>query len=368
MSDRAGHLIVVGLSHRTARIAQREKVALPPAQARAMARALRGERALAEAAVLSTCNRTELLAVAADPAQAADILRSALVARTRIEAAELAGATYVHHDRDAVRHLLCVAASLDSMVVGESEIQGQVRAALVVGREEHTVGPVLARAFRQALRTGRRVRRETRIGAGAVSVSSVAADLARTELGDLAGRRMLLIGAGRTAEATARALVGYGLGEVVVANRTPESAAQLARRLRGRAVDLDALTHELAAADVVIASTGAPESLLHVADVASALGRHARRRLVLIDIGVPRDVDPRVGELPGVCLHDIDDLERLAAANLDGRHLEARRALAIVDDDVRRFTRHAGERRTRCASTPEPSAQVWNRTASDVCG
>jgi glutamyl-tRNA reductase len=155
---------------------------------------------------------------------------------------------------------------------------------------------------------------------------------------------------------------------VVVANRTLENAVQLAGRLRGRAVGLDALTRELAAADVVISSAGAPEPLLDVADVVPALGRHARR-LVVIDIGVPRDVDPRVGELPGVRLHDIDDLERLATANLDGRHAEARRAEAIVDEEVRRFARRAGGRRARLTPNAcELPALAWNRAASDVCG
>jgi glutamyl-tRNA reductase len=357
--DPARHLVVVGLSYRTARIEQREKAALSDTAARSLARALRDDRALSEAAVLSTCNRTELFAVAADPDQAEAALSRALVAHSRISHAELARARYVHRGTPAVRHLLRVAASLDSMVVGESEIQGQVRTALALGREEGIVGPVLTRAFRQALVAGRRVRRETRVGSGAVSVSSVAVDLARTALGDLSERRALLIGAGRTAEATARALLGHGLREVVVANRTSTRATCVASRFGGRAVGLDALPRELGATDVVISSTGARQAMLHPGNVAPALAGDARRRLVVIDIGVPRDVDPRVGAIPGVRLHNIDDLERVAAANLNGRRVEAGRAEAIVEDELARLAGHVSYRRARTRATPvEQSAQA----------
>lgn len=318
--------------------------------------------------MLVTCNRTELFAVAAEPVAAERAMSAALVAYSRIGRTELARARYVHRDDDAVRHLLRVAASLDSMIVGESEIQGQVRAAMVAARDAGTMGPVLERAFRQALRTGRRVRRETRIGAGTVSVSSVAADLARTALGELTGRRALLVGAGRTAEATAGALLGGGLGEVVVANRTAANATRLARRFGGRAVALHDLTRELAAADVVIASTGAPAPMLDTGIVAPAMvGR--RHPLVVIDIAVPRDVAAGVGALPGVHLHDSDDLERLAAVNRAERHAEAQRAEAIVEDELRRFACHDADRRGRLPRTTiDPSTRIWTRTASDVCG
>jgi glutamyl-tRNA reductase len=330
-----GRLIVLGLSHRTARVEQREKAALDEAAAVKMLRGLRSAPAVAEAAVLSTCNRTEIFAVVGDAAGEA-ALACALVAHSAISADELAAARYVQREERAARHLFRVAASLDSMVIGESEIQGQVRAARDLARREGTLGPLLEQAFAQALHTGRRVRAQTRVAAGAVSVSSVAVDLARAALGDLRGRRALLIGAGQAAEATARALLGQGLAEVVVANRTPATAGRLAQRFGGRAAGLEALVDEVADVDVVISSTDAAGTILDAESFGRALRRARRRPLVVIDIAVPRDVDPRVGALPGVRLHNIDDLRRVAEANLNGRRLEAVKAEAIVAAELAR--------------------------------
>jgi len=338
-----GRLIVLGLSHRTAPVEQREKASLAEPGARSALGVLLGDPAVNEAAVLSTCNRTELFAVVADPARAEATLSEALVDHSRITTDELAEASYVHRGHSAARHLFRVAASLDSMVLGESEIQGQVRAARDLAREAGTLGPLLDRTFAQALATGRRVRSQTRVAAGAVSVSSVAVDLARTALGDLRGRRALLVGAGRAAEATARALLGQGLGEIVVSNRTPATASRLAGRFGGRAAGLESLAHDLAAVDVVISSTDAARTILDADSLRRAL--HGDRPVVLIDIAVPRDVDPRVAKLPGVRLHNIDDLKRVAEANLNGRRKEAARAEVIVAAEMRRFA--AWSRRSR---------------------
>jgi glutamyl-tRNA reductase len=216
-----------------------------------------------------------------------------------------------------------------------------VRVARDLAREAGTLGPLLDRTFSHALRAGRHVRAQTLVAAGAVSVSSVAVDLARVAIGDLRDRRALLVGAGRAAEAAARALLGQGLAEVVVANRTPATATRLAARFGGRAAGLDTLPEDLAAVDVVISSTDAPGTIVDARSLSRTVGRGRRRPLVIIDIAVPRDVDPRVGALPGVRLYDIDDLRRVADANLDGRRREAVRAEAIVAAEVRRF---AGER------------------------
>jgi glutamyl-tRNA reductase len=330
-------LLILGLSHRTAPVAQREKARLADSAARSLLGALLGHPAVVECAVLSTCNRTELLAVVADPAWGEAVLSQALVDYSRIARHELAEARYVHDDEVAARHLFRVAAGLDSMVLGESEVQGQVRAARELARAAGTLGPLLDLTFANALRAGRRVRAQTRVAAGAVSVSSVAVDLARAAIGDLRDRRALLVGAGRAAEAAARALLGQGLAEVVVANRTPATAIALAARFGGRAAGLDALADDVAAVDVVISSTDAAQTIVDANSLARSLEPGRRRPLVLIDIAVPRDVDPRVGELPGVRLYDIDDLRRVADANLDGRRREAVRAEAIVATEVRRF-------------------------------
>jgi glutamyl-tRNA reductase len=332
-----GRLLVLGLSHRTAPVEQREKASLAEPAARSVLGVLRGDPAVTEAAVLSTCNRTELLAVVADPARAEATLSKALIDHSRITEDELAEARYVHLQHLAARHLFRVAASLDSMVLGESEIQGQVRAARNLAREAGTLGPLLDRTFTQALATGRRVRSQTRVAAGAVSVSSVAVDLARNAIGDLRDRRALLVGAGRAAEATARALLGQGLAEIVVSNRTPATASRLAGRFGGRAAGLESLAHDLAAVDVVISSTDAARTILDADSLTRALHSERRRPLVLIDIAVPRDVDPRVAKLPGVRLHNIDDLKRVAEANLNGRRKEAARADVIVAAQVTRF-------------------------------
>jgi glutamyl-tRNA reductase len=332
-----GRLLVLGLSHRTAPVEQREKASLAEPAARSVLGVLLGDPAITEAAVLSTCNRTELFAVVADPARAEATLSKALIDHSRITEDELAEARYVHLQHLAARHLFRVAASLESMVLGESEIQGQVRAARDLAREAGTLGPLLDRTFTQALATGRRVRSQTRVAAGAVSVSSVAVDLARNAIGDLRDRRALLVGAGRAAEATARALLGQGLAEIVVSNRTPATASRLAGRFGGRAAGLESLAHDLAAVDVVISSTDAARTILDADSLTHALHSERRRPLVLIDIAVPRDVDPRVAKLPGVRLHNIDDLKRVAEANLNGRRKEAARADVIVAAQVTRF-------------------------------
>ena len=332
-----GRLLILGLSHRTAPVEQREKASLVDAAATSLLGILVRDPAITEAAVLSTCNRTELYAVVADPVSAEATLSRALVEHSRITEDALADAKYVHRERSAARHLFRVAASLDSMVLGESEIQGQVRAARDLARHAGTLGPLLGRTFAQALATGKRVRSQTRVAAGAVSVSSVAVDLARTALGDLRDRRALLVGAGRAAEATARALLGQGLAEIVVSNRTPATANRLAARFGGRAAGIEALAHDVAAVDVVISSTDAARTILDPHNLTRARDGVRRRPLVLIDIAVPRDVDPRVEKLPGVRLHNIDDLKRVAEANLNGRRREAARAEVIVAQEVRRF-------------------------------
>jgi glutamyl-tRNA reductase len=325
-------LLILGLSYRTARIQQREKASLPAPAATALLRALRADAAVSECAVICTCNRTEIAAVSDDPAP----LSEALVVHSRISAFELARASYLLAGEDAARHLFRVAASLDSMVVGESEIQGQVRAARELARDAGTLGPQLDRAFACALRAGSRARTRTRLAEGAVSVSSVAVELARDALGELHGSRALLVGAGRAAEATARALLGRGVSEIVVANRSALTATRLAARFGGRAVGLEDLTTELRAADVVVSSTNAPGTVIDARHVAPG-------RRILIDIAVPRDIDPRAGDVLGVRLHNIDDLQRVVEANLDGRRREAARAEAIVECEVQRFVARDAE-------------------------
>ena len=332
------HLIVVGLSHRTAPVEQREKAALTDAAARGLVRSLIGRRDIHEAIALSTCNRTEVYVRADDSSAAEDAVCRALVEHTDISRDELDCARYAHREERAAVHLLRVASSLDAMVLGESEIQGQVRDAFDQAHEEDTVGPVLDNLFRKALETGKRVRHETAIGAGVVSVASVAVELAREAVVDLDARRVLLIGAGDVAETTAAALVRSGVGELVVANRTVSTARRLAERIGGEGVGFDRLAEELASADIVISSTDAPHPVLGHNDVEQAMRSRPGRPMVLIDIAVPRDLEPDIAAVPGVRLYDIDDLERVVEGNLNGRQLEAEQAEVIVLGEARRFT------------------------------
>ena len=331
------NLLVLGLSHKTAPVAQREKATMADATARQVLRDLVAARRVDEAVALSTCNRTELYVATRAPADAERALADALVARTCISASELACAQYVLRDERAAAQLFRVTSSLDSMVIGESEIQGQVRAAWERAGEEGTAGPVLNHLFRQALEVGKRVRSHTRIGAGASSVSTVAVDLAGQVLDDLPACRVLVIGAGRMAEATTQALVSHGVSDVVVANRTVGTARELADRFGGRGVGFDALHDELRDADIIISSTDAPHAILGTPELAPVMAARGGRPMVMVDISVPRDIDPAVGEVPGIALFDIDDLERVVELNLNGRRLEAERGEDLVMDAVDAF-------------------------------
>ncbi len=331
-------LVVVGLSHRTAPVEQREKAVLTDSAARAAVRALVADPAIDEAVALSTCNRTEIYLRSIQNAAAEEAACKAIIEHTEISRDELDCARYAHREEHAAAHLFRVAASLDAMVVGESEIQGQVRSAFERAQQENTVGPVLDTLFRRALEAGKRARTETAISAGAVSVASVAVELASGAVADVAVARVLVIGAGDVAEATARALVHAGVRELVVANRTVSAARRLADRIGGEAVGFDRLSDELSRADIVISSTDAPHLLLSHHDVETAMRARPGRPMALIDIAVPRDLAADIAAVPGVTLYDIDDLERVVAVNLNGRRAEADRAEHIVAGEASRFT------------------------------
>ncbi len=337
VSARSPRLVVLGLSHRTAPVGLREKAALDEQRVRALLRTLISAPGIAEAAAVSTCNRTEVYVVCEEAEAGRAAAARALVECSRISRSELACAGYALYDEEAAGHLFRVAGGLDSMVLGESEVQGQVRAAAERAAEEETLGVLLGGLFRQALAAGRRVRRETRIASGATSVSSAAVEIARRALPDLAERRILLIGAGRIAESTGRALSRHGARGIAVANRTVSAARSLAARLGGRAVDLGTLADELRRADIVVSSTDAPHPIVRRADVERALAARPERPLVLIDLAVPRDVEPGVAGMPGALLYDIDDLEGTMRASLEGRRRELARATAIVAEEVARF-------------------------------
>ena len=318
-------LTLVGCSHHNAPLALRERVALDAAGAAALA-----ERLGPESVVLSTCNRTELYLAREehDEERAVEVL-----AELAGDAApELEAALYRLRDDAAALHLFRVAAGLDSLVPGEGEILGQVRAAYEAG----ATGPFLDRLFRQALHTGRRVRAETAIGESPASVPSAAAALAQQVFGDLAGRRVLLLGAGKTSESAARNLISRGAEIGVVANRTLEHGEELARKLGARALVLEKVASELVHADIVIASTSAPGHVVSRHAVESALRARRGRPLLLVDLAVPRDLDPAINELDGCFLYDVDDLEAVVQETLAGRRSEAARAERLVAEEADR--------------------------------
>jgi glutamyl-tRNA reductase len=342
------HVVVIGLSHKTAPVEQREKAVLSQRGGRSLLRDLVESDAVSEVVALSTCNRTELYAATSDPAAAERALTDAIVAHTRITENELACARYVHRDERAAAQLFRVSSSLDSMVVGESEIQGQVRDAWEQAAEEQTVGPILNRLFQQALEVGKRVRTDTRISHGPASVPAVAVNLVHRSVADLSSSRVVVVGAGEMAEAVLVSLSDGGVGDLVIVNRTVGTARELAERFGGRGVGFDALTAELSGADVVISSTDAPHTILDRPQLETAMQDGDRDRMLIIDISVPRDIDPQIGRLPSVVLHDIDDLERVVEANLNGRRMEA----AIGDEIVGRAVTGFGEWRSGLVAAP----------------
>jgi glutamyl-tRNA reductase len=336
VSGPPARLLTVGLSHKTAPVRTREKAAFSPERSAALLHDLRTHD-VDECAALSTCNRTEVYAAVGEPNEAEELLRRALVRHTRLDAAAGRGSGYSHQDLEAARHLFRVAAGLDSMILGESEILGQVRAAGATAAALGVSGPLLDRLFRAARQTARRVRRQTAIGTGAVSVSSVAVNLVCEAFTELADRRALLIGTGAMGEATAGALLARGLSTLVVANRNLRSAQTLAARFGATPVPLADIRGELRRADVVIAATASPCWLLSRRDVERALRGRTARPLVMVDTAVPRDLEPGIRDLPGVTLFDIDDLEERSNENLWHRRREARHAERIIADEVRRF-------------------------------
>lgn len=318
---------LVGVSHHRAALELRERVALGLDEGRLMAASL-AEHA-GEAVCLSTCNRTELYLAHADAVDAGVDARARLLEREP----ELEGALYRLHDEAAALHLFRVAAGLDSLVPGEGEILGQVRTAF----ENGTTGPILDRLFRQALHAGRKVRAQTAIGESPSSVSAAAAALAQQVFGDLRGRRILLVGAGKISEQAARNLLSRGAEIAFVANRSSVRAEELAGRFGAAAVALEAIEAELAAADVLVASTSASELVLRREQVERTLRARRGRPLLLVDLAVPRDLDPEIGRLDGCYLYDIDDLESVVADTLAGRRREAEAAEALVAEEAEQF-------------------------------
>jgi glutamyl-tRNA reductase len=335
-------LLLLGVSHKTAPVALRERIALTEAESERFLRDLTTDADVHEAVAISTCNRTELYLVVGDPVAAENAVLTRLATRADIRATELADVIYSPRNCDAARQLFRVAAGLESMIVGESEVQGQVRRAHEQAVENGFAGPMTNRLFTSALQTGGRVRAETAIAHGRASVSSVAVDLAEEVVGDLTERHVVIIGAGETSELTAQALAAHGVKTIFLANRRADRARSVAARFGGAVVSLDALPEQLGVADIVVSSTSSPHPIVGSEELELIMADRPDDPLVLIDIAVPRDIDAACGDIPGVTLYDIDDLQGVVARTLEVRAGEAARAEEIVEEEIQRFAGFLG--------------------------
>ncbi len=330
-------LLVTGLSHKTAPVEMRERLAFRPDGLPSALSELRSREGVAEALILSTCNRVEIAVAAEDGYQPRDIVGEFLAARNGLDPGTLQQHLYYHEDREAVHHLFRVASSLDSMVIGEPQILGQLKAAYAAARECGTVCGTLESILTRSFGVAKRVRSETGIGQMAVSVSYAAVELARKIFGSLANHTVMIIGAGKMSELAAKHLRRSGASDVYVANRTYERALEMAKMFQGTAVEYSQFTAMLPKSDIVITSSGAPHYILHKEDLQRAISARRNRPMFLIDIAVPRNIDPAVNGLDNVFLYDVDDLQEVVNANMRERQKEADFAEALVTEEVDRM-------------------------------
>jgi glutamyl-tRNA reductase len=332
-------IVLVGLNHKTAPVEVRERLALTDEACAESLRALVDGEVVREGLIVSTCNRVEILTSAGGPngAEAAERLSQFLSSERSIPAETFRGHLYTHADDAAVRHVFRVASSLDSLVVGEPQVLGQVRHAYSIAVEAGTAGRVLHKLVHHALHVAKRVRSETGIAASAVSVSFTAVELGRKIFGSLKGATVLLVGAGEMAELAAQHLAGAGASRILVANRTYTTAQELAVKFGGEAVEFSALEENLAEADIIICSTGARDYVITAEMAERARASRRNRPAFFIDISVPRNVDPAVAKLGNLFVFDVDDLEAVVASNIREREREAERAELIVESEVTQF-------------------------------
>ncbi|HEY1737577.1 MAG TPA: glutamyl-tRNA reductase [Acidimicrobiia bacterium] len=337
-------VIVVGLNHRTVPVGLLERMAVPESRLTKVLHDLAGREHLLEVAVLSTCNRTEIYAYCSRFHAAVGDVVEFLSEYSGATPEEFNDHLYSYYDEAAVSHLFGVAAGLDSMIVGESEILGQVRDAWQAAHAEKVSATLLGRVFRQAVEVGKRVRTETEIGRHPVSVSSAAVAVASEHLGGFEGCRVLVIGAGEMGEGMTVAIAARGVDDICVVNRTAERGAALATRVSGRVGTFDDLETELTGADVVLASTGATDIILDRETVERIMAARPDRPLMVVDVGMPRDVDAGVGEIPAVRLLDLDDLKDYAQRSTERRRAEIGKAREILATQVERFREERAER------------------------
>lgn len=334
----AERLLLLGVNHKTTPVEVREKIALSSGYDEPLT-ALKHVTGLKEYYLLSTCNRVEFLLVAQPGKNIEGAIVEFLFGK-EVKESDVSNYLYILEGQEAVKHLFMVAASLDSMIVGETQILGQLKVAYRHASRLGCTGPLLNKLLHKSFSVAKRVRTETAIGSFAVSISFAAVQLAKKIFGNLQNKNVLLIGAGEMAELAAEHLVGQGVATVVVANRTLSRAVNLAQRFNGRAVSMDELVGQLEFVDIIISSTGATDIILHKEDVKSIMRSRMNRPLFFIDIAVPRDLDPKLNEIENVYLYDIDDLSSVVEMNRAERDKEAVKATRIVDEESLKFERY----------------------------
>lgn len=332
-------LIIIGLNHKTAPIDIRERLAFQESEIEKALSQAHALPSLKENMILSTCNRVEIYAISPEVERSIGDLKDFLSRFHNLPLNHFEKNLYLHIGEEAVRHIFRVASSLDSMVVGEPQILGQIKTAYTLATESKTSGLILHRLLHRAFHVAKRVRTETRIGDSAVSVSSVAVELAERIFGSLEQKTVLLIGAGEMSELAARHLMAGGVDRILVTNRTYERAISLAEEFRGEAIPFGEMGQGLRKADIVISATDAPQYLLDRERVTRVMKERKQRPIFFIDIADPRDIAPEVGDLENVYLYNIDDLQKVANENIKDREKEAQRAEAIVEDEVVKFVR-----------------------------
>jgi glutamyl-tRNA reductase len=326
---------LIGVNHKTAPVEVRERLAIPESRLPEACKKLAEHPGIDEAMILSTCNRVEILANTKNGAGAD--LRGFIQSYFQLDGTELNKHLYEYNEREAVRHLFRVAASLDSMVVGEPQILGQVKEAYATARAVGAVRAQLDQLVTRAFAVAKRVRTETAVGSSSVSIASVAVELAKKIFGNLHGKHVFLVGAGKMSELAARHLMAHGCASIFVANRTYDRAVSLAYKFQGQAIHFEDLHNTCDRADIVITSTGAPHAIFRPEHGELFLSRRKNRPMFFIDIAVPRDVDPAMNKLDGIFVYDIDDLQQAVASHVADRRKEAERAEAIVATEVERF-------------------------------
>jgi glutamyl-tRNA reductase len=333
------YVSVVGVNHKTCPVQTREKLFISTGRVREALQRFKERYPESECVVVSTCNRTELYTSSCDSPVDSQPLAEFLAEFQGVSSSEFADSLYHFEMDDCVKHLFCVASSLDSMIVGETQITAQVKDAYRYALRNRFSGRALNALFQRALAVAKKVRTHTKIGEGKVSVSSVAVEFAEKVFGDLAGRTVLVVGAGEMAELTLKHLMARGAQQVLVTNRTHQKAVQLAEQFGGEPVPMERLRDALVRADIVVCSTSAAEHLIGKAEVEQCLQCRDNRPILFIDIAVPRNVDPAVGSIDGVYLHNIDHLESVATSNIEERQKEMAKSLEIVESQAKKFMR-----------------------------